>query len=294
MGKNNYFSGWYYKQEKGNDIIAFIPSWYRTRGKCGAMIQVIAGKENRTFSFPAETLQVCQKRDKIRIGENFFSPEGIKVNLRDDEGGSLATVRGTLRFTGKRPLSYDIMGPFALIPFLQCRHGVVSMSHRVEGRLEIDGTGFDLNGALGYVEKDRGSSFPSGYFWCHCGWEEEKACSLMAAAADIPFLGGCFKGCIAVLDYEGKQYRMATYLGARILRHTHREIWLKQGAFDLLIQVKEERKDSHPGLCLQAPLDGKMERTIRERPVCTLRVRFWKKGCLVADHTGTGSVEAEL
>lgn len=294
MGKGNYFSGWYYKQEKGDRIIAFIPSWYCDGEKYGALIQVIAGEENWTFSFPAEELRVCQRKDRIRIGKNFFSPEGIRVDLCSDGDGGKVTVQGKLRFTQKRPLRYDIMGPFALLPFLQCRHGVVSMSHRVEGRLRINGTCMDLNGALGYAEKDRGSSFPSGYFWCHCGWREENACSLMAAVADIPFFGGHFKGCIAVFDFNGKQYRLATYLGARIRRHTGREIWLKQKDLDLLIQVKTGRKGSDPGLCLKAQRKGKMERTIRERPVCTVRVRFWRKGRLIADHIGRGSVEAEI
>ena len=50
------------------------------------------------------------------------------------------------------------MGPFRFIPFLQCRHGVVSMSHKTKGSIQINGDSINFHGGRGYAEKDCGCS----------------------------------------------------------------------------------------------------------------------------------------
>lgn len=292
MGRRNYFSGWYYKQEKGEEAIAFIPSWHKGNGRTEAFLQVAAGTENWTFSFSEEQLKVCEKKDRILIGENLFTPEGIRIRLSGRQNGRQIRIRGSLKFENRVPLLYDIMGPFAAIPFMQCRHGVVSMYHDVSGSLRINERVVDLNGAGGYIEKDSGCSFPDDYFWCQCSWEDGGPCSMMAAVADIPFAGFRFQGCIAAVLFAGKQYRLATYLGVRILRYTEDEILLKQRKLLLRVQIKPMQKTAE-GLPLQAPRKGKMQRTIRERLTCRVRVRLWREKKLLFDHTGSGSAEAE-
>ena len=44
-------------------------------------------------------------------------------------------VNGRLDFGTLTPIKYDIMGPFALVPFMECRHSVISMRHPVWGAL---------------------------------------------------------------------------------------------------------------------------------------------------------------
>lgn len=292
MGRKNYFAGWYYKQEKGEEVIAFIPSWHRVDGRIEAFIQAVTKTQNWTFSFPDGKLRVCEKKDRIRIGENLFTPEGIRVRLSDEIDGQKIRICGSLKFEKRVPLFYDIMGPFAFIPFLQCRHGVVSMSHTVSGSLRVNEEVIDFDKGRGYTEKDSGSSFPGAYFWCQCGWEDGGPCSVMAAVADIPFAGFHFKGCIAAITFRGEQYRLATYLGVRIIRDTDRELFLRQGRLCLRVQIirREKGKD---GLSLQAPQEGKMQRIIREKLTCRIRIRLWRSKELLFDHTGTGSAEAE-
>lgn len=51
----------------------------------------------------------------------------------------------------------------------------------------------------------------------------------MLSIAHIPFLGGAFTGCICALMFAGREYRLATYRGMRILTLTDNTVRLRQG-----------------------------------------------------------------
>ena len=65
------------------------------------------------------------------------------------------------------------MGPFRLISDMECAHGVISMAHRLEGILNVNGECFDFSDGMGYIETDRGHSFPNAYLWTQCTWHED-------------------------------------------------------------------------------------------------------------------------
>ena len=50
----------------------------------------------------------------VKIGENIFSENRIRVNIRNDK----FSASGTLRFSGLSPFQYDIIGPFRFVPFM--------------------------------------------------------------------------------------------------------------------------------------------------------------------------------
>ena len=66
------------------------------------------------------------------------------------------------------------MGPFRFLPGMECSHGVISMGHALEGTLTLNGAVLDFAGGTGYVETDRGRSFPSAYLWTQCAWREAR------------------------------------------------------------------------------------------------------------------------
>ena len=51
-------------------------------------------------------------------------------------------INGKLHFGPIFPLKYDIMGPFALVPFMECRHSVWSMRHTVSGNVCVNGESY--------------------------------------------------------------------------------------------------------------------------------------------------------
>lgn len=261
---DRYFEGWYYKQRAGDYMLALIPG----RAADGAFVQMIDSAGTRNFPMPDFTAE----GDTVRTGDCLFSPHGIRI--------SLPGVEGTLRYEGLTPLCSDIMGPFAHLP-MQCRHGVVSMSHRVSGRMVVDGVPHDFDGSAGYCEKDSGRSFPRSYLWAQCNDFGGFAAplSVMVALAHIPFLGFSFTGCLAVVMFCGREYRFATYRGVRIEDYTPRHVLLRQGHLALELDL-EPLAD---GRELRAPSLGRMVGRIRESCDACLRVRLSDRGSLLLD-----------
>lgn len=198
------------------------------------------------------------------IADNRFSRNGITLDIQTPD----LCVSGSLRFRGITPIRYDIMGPFHHVPFMQCRHSVFSMRHMVDGEIILKGTRFVFRNAIGYIEGDRGHSFPSKYILTQCSFSDG---SLMLSIADIPFGVFDFTGVIGVVLLNGMEYRITTYLGARAVKITPEEIIVQQGAYTFI--VKPQAFSGHP---LRAPVSGAMKRTIHEHPSCKIYYRFEK------------------
>ena len=250
------FEGWYFKHQKGGDMIAFIPG----RAESGAFVQVISSGGSRQFDVPELTVE----GGVVRAGSCSFSRQGCQIDLPG--------ITGEVTYGDLTPLRSDIMGPFRFFP-MECRHGVISMGHSLSGSLLIDGKRHDFSGGEGYLEKDSGTSFPSSYFWLQCNSFPEP-CSLMVSVAQVPFCGLNFRGCICALLYGGREYRLATYRGVRICAFGPDHLCLTQGALRLELDITP----SHGGHLLRAPVKGRMCGTIRESSNAAVRVRLWKNG----------------
>jgi len=151
---------------------------------------------------------------------------------------------------------------------MECRHGVISMKHRLSGAVVLNGETFDFTGGIGYIESDSGRSFPTEYTWVQCN-DFDRDCSVMASVARIPFYGLEFRGCICVVCIDGREYRLATYNGVKILCCERGVLELERGKYRLYVTV-----DTREGLALPAPDRGKMSRVIRESLSCPARFRF--------------------
>lgn len=254
------FEGWYYKQSNGDITVAFIPG----EADDGAFVQVIT--DSGSHIFRTEKLKI--KGDTVKTGNCFFSPSGIKVRLPE--------IDADLRYTKTTPLRSDIMGPFAKLP-MQCRHGVVSMRHTVNGTLTMYGKIYIFKNGIGYAEKDSGRSFPKSYMWVQCN-EFDAPCSFMLAIAHIPFLITSFKGCICAVVYKEKEYLFATYKGVMSKIKKDR-IYLKQGALELEIYLRKHN-GGHP---LKAPLKGQMSQTVRETTNAGIRLVLKERGKILVD-----------
>ncbi|TCL54258.1 tocopherol cyclase-like protein [Kineothrix alysoides] len=289
--KKAYFEGWYLKHQKDNTSIAFIPAFHVSEnGKRTASVQVVTEEGAYCFSFEEKEFYASKKQFYVKINHNVFSEGGISVNLRNEN----VTITGTLYYSPFTGLLSDIMGPFRFLPFMQCRHGILSMLHSISGRILINGREYDFSNGTGYVEKDCGSSFPRFYTWIQCsGWTGKRDCSLVVSAAHIPF--GCFTftGCICAILYQGREYRLATYTGARIAKNTENTLIINQGKYKLEIyKVWEEAKENGKSagakekrLLLYAPQKGSMCRKIEENIACAVRCRFTASGKKIFDFT---------
>ena len=270
MPKNEYFMGRYFKCAGESHTVAFIPSFHCCGGK-SAVLQIIT--DDNVFRLPFSGLKYIEKPLLVKIGNNIFSEKGIKLNIKTDA----LTAQGALRFGELSPIRYDIMGPFKFIPFMQCRHSVYSMSHSVDGKITINGKRYLFHNGAGYIEGDCGVSFPKRYIWTQCHFANG---SLMLSVADIPMPGICFTGIIGVVMLNGKEYRIATYLGAKPKHIGNNTVTVSQGGYELTARLV--KKNAHP---LSAPLNGKMSRTIRESASCKAYYRFSYKGIILCELT---------
>ena len=172
------------------------------------------------------------------------------------------------------------MGPFRFFAGMQCSHGVISMGHSLRGTLELNGERLDFSNGIGYIETDRGRSFPSAYLWTQCVWGGAERGSLMLAVATVPLPVAGFTGCIGSILYGGREYRLATYRGARIEAWSSSGAVIRQGTYRLDVQLLNERRQA-----LRAPVEGRMERTIHESLCAEVRYRFWHGKDLLFQHT---------
>lgn len=270
MPKNEYFKGWYFKCSGEKQTAAFIPSFHFS-GKKSSFLQIITDDKAFCLSFPKMIYR--EKPLFVKIGNSVFSEEGIKLDIRTDN----LTAQGALRFGELAPIRYDIMGPFKFVPFMQCRHSIYSMSHRIDGRITINGKLYVFHDSAGYIEGDCGTSFPKRYVWTQCHFANG---SLMLSVADIPIFGFGFTGIIGIVMLNGKEHRIATYLGARLKNIGKNSISVSQSGYELT--AKLIRKNAHP---LSAPVNGKMNRTIHESASCTAFYRFSYKGTIICEFT---------
>lgn len=278
-GKAPFFEGWYFKLQNGAQTLALIPGTSTDEdGSESAFVQAITDTGSCCFYFPMSRCVFPQKHRFCKIGDNIFGSKGIHLELANNK----VKIQGTIRFGEFTTPAYPAMGPFSVLPFMQCNHGVVSLRHSLQGIIQINGRTLDFLGGTGYIEKDWGSSFPKEYLWVHSNHFLNAAASIMVSVADIPFLGFHFYGCIGMVYLNGREYRMATYTGVKILRCGSHGVTLKQGKHLLRIDVFPQ--SAHP---LFSPQQGKMSGTIHESPSCRARFRFYESGRLLLDEVST-------
>lgn len=270
-----YFEGWYLKnQAPSGRVLSLIPAVHMDRqGRRSASLQVITEQDAWWLEYPGRDLRASDDVFQISLGGNAFSWKGIQINVEQD-GLSLC---GSLSFGRFTPLKTDIMGPFCYLPGMECRHGVVSMGHTLTGTLTVNGRLIDFTRGTGYIETDRGRSFPQAYLWTQCMWREGQ--SIMLSIATIPVSAFRFTGCICAVCCGGREYRLATYCGARVEQWSEQGALLRQGKYRLAVE-----RLSGEGRPLRAPVHGAMDRTIRESLAAVVRFRFWEGGKLLLDH----------
>jgi len=250
MTKKQTFEGWYYKQQANGKTMALIPG----RSRDSAFIYVITDENSFAVPFAASEYR---KEGSLKIGENEFWGSGIRLKLERSD----ISICGELKYSNMVPIHGDIMGIFRFFP-MECRHHIISMRHDCSGEIVLNGEKYSFENGTGYIEGDSGFSFPGSYSWIHSNDFTEN-CSITAAVARIPFAGLHFWGCICVVSHNGREYRLATYNGAKILRCENGAMELKQGKYRLNIRVERQKAHNIP-----APEHGVMSRIIKESPSC--------------------------
>lgn len=274
--KNDYFEGWYFKimtRDKKNTI-ALIPGV--TKGTdAHAFIQVIDNIKNKSYYFRYELDDFYYSNNPfyLKIGNNIFSLKKIVLDIKE------INLKGKVYFNELLPInksiySPNIMGPFAYLTFMECNHGVISLNHRVNGKVSIHHKRINFKDAVGYIEKDYGVSFPKKYIWLQANDNNN---NIFLSIAKIPFKLLTFDGLIGILMINGKEYRFATYnlsklIEFKIIDKDNYFIKIKKGNLYLEIDLQSGQE-----ITLLSPNKGRMNDNVKESLNSIIKVKLIRK-----------------
>lgn len=289
-----YFEGWYFKlvTAKQDKRFAFIPGVFINQdpSKTHAFVQVLDGNEGKTYYHRFGSFEAKPQAFDVRIDRSYFKQDHIVIDIDDEVG----RIKGELRFEGIRPwpvsfASPGVMGWFGWLPFLECYHGVLGMDHRIVGTIDIYGDVIDFTDGRGYIEKDWGKSFPSGYIWQQSNHFGQEGTSLSGSIAVIPNLGRSFAGFIVGFLHEDELYSFTTYNGSKVdlLRVDDHEVLWRLYNKNHELTMRSTRAESGP---LLGPERSDMHKRVDETMKATIEVELvaldsYRKRTL---YTGTG------
>lgn len=292
LKRRKYFEGWYFKHvsEDRQEVWSFIPGVSLTDNKQHAFIQVLNGRSGESFVFEygIDAFSASSKDLDLQLGSSSFSTGGIRLDLKNRS----TNISGSLVYTGLEPYPSSlrnpgIMGWYSFVPFMECKHGVVSMHHSLNGRIQVDGEFIDFDGGVGYIEKDWGSSFPESWAWVHCNTFEESRSSFTFSVAKIPWLGSYFIGFISYLNYQGRFINFSTWSRAHIEKLVYKDKTLQVRVSNAKYVLEFSALNKHAGQ-LKAPELGSMTRMIKETVDADLELTLRdRKGKILLKDRGT-------
>ena len=237
-----YFEGWQLRhQAPGGETLSLFPMLRIDRaGGTTATIRVESREGTWDVNCPGESFQASEGLFQVWVKGSLFNRKGLWLDLRT--GGM--TLCGELRYGPFTPLKYDLMGPLGALPVFPVRRGVISMGHRLEGVLLLNGRRIDFTGGTGFIETVRGTERPAASLWSQSIWREERSNSILVSVERMSTLAGPRVSCLCAVLYGGREYRLVTYRGASVEHWSAEGVIVRQGA--LCLAVKPEGEGEHP------------------------------------------------
>lgn len=288
-GRPPFFEGWYYKvQAPDGNIFCAIPGVSLQKNDPHCFIQLMDGGRSRYLRYRTGAFHAATECLEVRIGDSVFTEKGLHLRTH--------IMQADILFSSPVPYSahrhtLGIMGPFALLPGLECRHGVILADCRAQGRIQTGAGERTFSDGRGYVEKDWGHSFPHSYVWCQAFLED--GASFMLSAATVPLGGRLMRGLIAFLHTREGWSKWATYAGARVLTSLHRadSLTLRVAAPGSRLGLTLWPGGENP---LAAPIAAGMERQIRESAAGRLELTVTDRHGKTRYRGGCGHASIEI
>jgi tocopherol cyclase len=281
LSKKRYFEGWYFKHVSKdlNHVFSFIPGISITDDDPHSFIQVINGITGITsyVTYPLNKFIWENNRLYLKIGDSVFTEKFIELNLKNEE----IEVSGRLEYSNivkypKTLLSPGIMGWYSYIPFMECKHGIVSVNHKVTGVLNIDNDIIDMNEGKGYIEKDWGSSFPEAWIWIQSNNFNNSDTAFTFSVAKIPWMGKYFPGFISFLYFDKRFFLFSSYNNSALQEINYDGKTLSFTLKNNYSTLKATAIKNKSGELL-APVSGKMSRRIKESIDSFITIRLYDR-----------------
>ena len=278
LKRKNYFEGWYFKHVSADrkQVWSFIPGISLSGGRRHSFVQVLNGLtgESQVFEYELSEFSGSPKDLDVRIGPSHFTIQGISLGLKNESH----QISGEVNYADpdlypSTLINPGIMGWYSFVPFMECKHGVVSMGHTLSGGLQIGDQYVDFDEGTGYIEKDWGGSFPESWIWLHCNTFKNTQASFTFSVAKIPWLGSYFIGFISYLRLEDRILNFSTWSKARIekLDYNSNTLNLQLANKKYLLEIVAVNNKAGQ---LKAPVKGSMTRIIKETVDASLDLKL--------------------
>jgi tocopherol cyclase len=277
----NYFEGWYFKHvsQDLNHVYSVIPGISLTEHDPHAFIQVLNGVRGKAEYIKYSLSEFNWDRQSLylKIGKSVFTEKFIDLRIESQD----LNIEGHLEYSNmvkypKRLFSPGIMGWYSFVPFMECKHGIVSVNHNIRGAIRVNEDSFDFNGGKGYIEKDWGTSFPEAWLWIQANNFNDPGTSFTLSVAKIPWRGRFFIGFITFVFYNKRFHIFSTYNKSVIeeIKNTGDTIDLTLVNHDSILKVTAIKKTFGE---LRAPVSGDMSRRIKESIDSEIILRLFDK-----------------
>ena len=206
--KRPFFEGWYHKMttSKGETLVV-IPGIYRSGFSEyeTAFLMIYQGSNGHIEYIPytVSDFECNKKCYSLRLGENYFSLDKIKLNLNTEK----INLNGTILSDNLNPWPVTLfepgcMGWYAYVPTMECFHGILSMNHTLNGQLNLNNSKLNFDGGKGYIEKDWGRNFPKNWIWAQSNHFQDSELSVSISLATIPWKKSQFSGYIVGVQHK--------------------------------------------------------------------------------------------
>lgn len=279
----NYFEGWYIKStDKENDLsIALIPGVAHF-SKDESFVQYNIVYKEQDFSgkitFRRDEFEIVGYPQNIVMPKFVFNEKGVKASLKNKSDHIMLDLDFGLFLPIEQSLyAPSIMGPLEYLN-MPCSHDIISMKHRVTGTVVINGEKIEIEKGAGYIEKDRGSTFPDKYVWAHSnGFAENNDATLFLSVAKVDKGPFSKNGAIAIYHDGEREHRFASYSGS-ILKVAVNE---DQSGYTVILTDLFKRLEVSVSLSnareLIAPMNAGMDYPIKETVKSDITVDFSRR-----------------
>lgn len=279
--RKNFFEGWYYKiTDKDNkNSFAFIPGIIKGKIKeeGHSFIQILDGSEHKTYylSFPKDAFKFNHNPFMININNNYFSLNEIKLSHIEENiqiVGSLVIV--DMVNWPDSIINPGSMGFYNYLLFMECYSHVCCLNGNIVGKLLINNREIDFTGGKVYIEKNWGKRFPETYLWIQANNFLNKDVALTISFGKVPLWKYHFNGFLTAFQLNDKVYKFTTINRSKVdLNVSNDKITIVFEKDDLVLTV-EANYDKSKFLIIKGPVDGKMDRDVKESITSEVKVEL--------------------
>jgi hypothetical protein len=141
---------------------------------------------------------------------------------------------------------------------------VLSTAQNISGVIQHNGVCFTLNNAMGYLEKNWGTTFPECYFWVHAVDPNNPRISLLFSRAKIVWLGKTYDKHVGYLCLDGEQIELRELKNFKVsnsnIRPGNRIIQIRSASAQLDLSLEHGRE-----VVFHGPKDGALSRMIQHQ-----------------------------